>query len=48
METWNLFTNNETLVAIIGFVGVSSATLVLMTAFNNIDTRERKIKANKK
>lgn len=48
METWNLFTNNDLLIAIVGFVGITSATFVLMTAFNNVDTRERQIKTNKK
>lgn len=47
-ETWNLFVGNDLLIAIIGFVGVTSATVVLMTAFNNIDRRERNIKANRK
>jgi hypothetical protein len=48
IETWNLFAGNDMLVAIIGFVGVTSATIVIMTAFTNIDRRERNIKANRK
>jgi hypothetical protein len=46
--TWNLFVGNDLLVAIVGFVGVTSATIVLMTAFTNIDRRERKIKSDRK
>ena len=47
-ETWNLFVGNDLLIAIVGFVGVTSATVVLMTAFNNIDRRERSLKSDRK
>lgn len=47
-ETWNLFVGNDMLIAIIGLVGVTSATVVLMTAFNKIDRRERTLKSNRK
>ena len=42
-ETWNLFAGNDLIVAAIGFVGVSSAVIVLMNAAWNVDTRERSI-----
>ena len=44
-ETWNLFTGNDLLIGIIGFVGVSSAVIVLMNAAWNVDTRERNLKS---
>ena len=47
-ETWSLFSGNDLLVGIIGFVGVTSATFVLMTAFNNVDRRERSLRSTPK
>ena len=43
-ETWSLFTGNDLLIAVIGFIGVTSAVIVLMNAAWNVDTRERNLK----
>ena len=46
-ETWSLFAGNDLLVGIIGFVGVSSAVFVLMSATTKVDTRERSLRSRR-
>lgn len=40
METWNLFSNSDIILAIIGFVGLTSVVIVLNSAFSNVNSRE--------
>ena len=44
-ETWSLFTNNDLLVAIIGFVGVTSAIVVMVSAATKTTNRELNLKS---
>ena len=44
METWNLFTNNDLIIGLIGFVGVTSAIIVIASAFTKVNKREIAIK----
>lgn len=40
METWNLFTNSDIILAVIGFVGLVSVGIVLNSASRKVNTRE--------
>lgn len=47
METWELFTGNDILLAVIGLVGFGSVVIVLRTALRNVNRRERVLRAVK-
>jgi type II secretory pathway pseudopilin PulG len=40
METWNLFSTNDLLVAVIGIVGILSVFIVLGSASGKVNKRE--------
>ena len=40
METWNLFTGSDYVLAGIGFVGLVSVVIVLRSAFGKVNNRE--------
>ena len=44
LETWDLFTMNDTLVAVVGAVGLTSVMMVFVTAMSNIEKRERRLR----
>lgn len=41
-HTWNLFSGNEILLALVGFAGFVSVVAVLRTAFRTMDQKERR------
>ena len=45
MDTWELFTGNDILLALIGLVGFGSVVIVLRTALRNVNRRERVLHA---
>ena len=47
MDTWELFTGNDILLAVIGLVGFGSVVIVLRTALRNVNRRERVLRAVK-
>lgn len=47
MNTWELFTGNDILLAVIGLVGFGSVVIVLRTALRNVNKRERVLRAVK-
>ena len=47
MDTWELFTGNDILLALIGLVGFGSVVIVLRTALRNVNKRERVLRAVK-
>ncbi len=40
METWNLFTSNDLVVAILGILGIASVFVVFGTATRKVNKRE--------
>lgn len=47
MNTWELFSGNDILLALIGLVGFGSVVIVLRTALRNVNRRERVLRAVK-
>ena len=47
MDTWEIFTGNDILLAVIGLVGFGSVVIVLRTALRNVNRRERVLRAVK-
>jgi hypothetical protein len=47
MDTWELFTGNDILLALIGLAGFGSVVIVLRTALRNVNKRERVLRAVK-
>jgi hypothetical protein len=41
METWNIFSSSDVVLAAIGFVGLISVGIVFRSAFGKVNTRER-------
>jgi hypothetical protein len=46
METWSLFTGNDIVLALVGFMGFAFVAIVLRTAFGNVDNRELTLRKN--
>ena len=46
MDTWNLFTSNDIVLALVGFIGFASVAIVLRTAFGNVANRELTLRRN--
>jgi hypothetical protein len=40
METWNLFTSNDIVVAVLGILGIASVFVVFGTATSKVNKRE--------
>ena len=47
METWSLFTTQDMFIALLGFVGVTSAIIVIVSAFSKTNKREVQLKLSR-
>lgn len=46
METWSVFSGNDIVLALVGFIGFASVAIVLKTAFGNVAKREVTLRQN--
>jgi hypothetical protein len=46
METWSVFSGNDIVLALVGFIGFASVAIVLKTAFGNVANRELNLRQN--